>query len=186
MRNANTMESDNVKPAKDELLAEIREVRLEIAKLRECTTGTALDYSKARVGALTEEMARNPTMLHCYLSDPSVDVRQAALAIISESHIDLSIYAELAKELILRDPDLHVRWAAFHLLGKCYDGSKDPVIGRFMARIVLDPDQLSFIRLQAYKSLIYLEDLSVEWIPMVNDLRFPDDIDWMFVRRFTE
>jgi hypothetical protein len=178
------MGTDDNSPSKDELLAEIKEAQSEINRLREQCSGTALGFAKARVGPLAEEMARNPTVLHGYLKHPSADIRQAALAIINESHADLSVYVESAKELILRDPDLHVRWAAFHLLGKCFDGSRDAGIGSFLAQIVLDAAQGPFVRLQAYKGLIYLEDLSVDWVPAVDDLRFPDDIDWAFVHRF--
>ena len=77
-----------------------------------------------------------------------------------------------------------MRTAAFQLLGKHYDGTKDREFGGFLAQLVLSPSQEPSVRLQAYKSLIFLEDLSVEWTPTIHELTFPADIDWEFVRNF--
>jgi len=168
------------------LLAQVKELRTEVRRMRDLCSDTGLSFARARIGDLAEVMASRLGTLHQFMEDPCADIRHSALAIVQDNPAYIANYIDVAKQLALRDTDAHVRLAAFHVLGKHFDESKDRLIGRFFAEIVLNSAQASESRLEAYKSLIYLEDLAFDWNPPVYKIRFPDDINWTFVERFLD
>src|SRR5262249_3837202 len=92
----------------------------------------------------------------------------------------------------INDPDPQVRATALCFLGTCYHFTNDVRIGRLLATIVSDEQEISDIRISAYGSLYYVRGDRYELWPgqfavpptAPRQRRIPEDIDWSYVNSF--
>ncbi len=92
-------------------------------------------------------------------------------------------------ETILReDADENVRLTVLDCISRCYMKRKNNKITKLLATIVYDDSESLNFRIPVYNSLFLITGMPVEKYPLFllskGLFRFPEDVDWEFVKRF--
>ncbi|HEY1379018.1 MAG TPA: HEAT repeat domain-containing protein [Gemmataceae bacterium] len=159
---------------------QLTQLRTEVDRLMHICKGVGVDFAANYLGDVS---GIGVDQLVAFLHDPKAEVRQAAFALLEDRQVYSNEILKIAEEILLSDTDQLVRVSAFQYLGKRFDGTGSDYYSRLYAKIVSDDTQSAPVRLAAYQSLIYLRGLSVDWMPAVWELQFPDDVDWSFVKQ---
>jgi hypothetical protein len=173
-------QDENVDYLRSELCRLDVEINQMLKTCAEAGEGFAVHY----LGSIATEESPAPDRVLSFLCSSEPGVRQAAFGVLSDKQIQTEQSLQAAEEAIRGDPELLVRTSAIRYLARCFDASRSEYYSRFFATVVADQSQPETVRLTAYKGLIYLHDLSIEWVPSIAMLRFPDDVDWSFVSRW--
>jgi hypothetical protein len=135
---------------------------------------------------LRGDMAR----AHGSLSDPDANKREAAILALHQSASPKEPLIARFRDLVTRDPDLSVRITALSSCIKICTRTKDAAILNMLAAIVADKSLPDMLRDVAYQGLFQVCDAPVAEWPVTRwaagRFRFPDDIDWEFVRRHVQ
>lgn len=144
------------------------------------------------VGSELAPMLRDRLEAECRLTHVEPTVRYVALGVLIECWKAQAEreFAKRCEEMAAADPDSKVRAAAMCSLGICYLFSNDPRIGKFFAQTVIDECLALEVRHSAYSALFGLRGITERWPGEFSDpptpFRFPDDVNWAFVREFLD
>jgi hypothetical protein len=173
------------KTTRDSLLAQIQELKALLAEKKQQLRQRYFARLEAEVGAeLFQEMLRSREAAEQAVSHPEAKARNAALYLVVQHWGLGEQYAGVCESLAQFDPDLVVREQAVCLLSAHIADRDNARVGRLLARMVPDEAEPASLRLNAFRGLICLRGLELDWRPRLNDLRFPDDVDWAFVASF--
>jgi hypothetical protein len=90
--------------------------------------------------------------------------------------------ADMCEDLAARDPDAKVRGAAITCLSLYYRKTNQPRILRLLAGIAIAETEALDVREVAYVGLFYLREPDVLKWRVPPRFKFPNDIDWPFLR----
>jgi len=152
-----------------------------------------LQHWRELAGPLLDEMLANQQAAERSLEDSDPRVRVAALNVLEERWKP-AIGSDCLRRVFAMatgDADEQVRSIAASCLAACHAATDDVPVGRLLAQMVLDESAKVSSRALAYSSLHTLRGLAP---PEVTQLarklgerpRFPDYIDWSFVRSFLD
>jgi len=134
-------------------------------------------------GPYIDKMIRDYRETKEFLKHSDPRARLGALFMIREYWKPQTDFGHICEQLAMEDPDVDVRSGALSsLCGICY-GTQDGRIGRVFATLVLDGMQPVIIRRIAYFGLFSLQGFPSR-VPNSQTFKFPDDVDWTFVRTF--
>ena len=139
-----------------------------------------------QLGQVYDDMANQRELAESGLCSHDAMTREAALALLLRSWGRPGEYCEECKRLALADPAERVRKIAIDgLWMNCLTECTRHDICAMLCAIILDEGEAGYIRLAAYKALIRTDaDVAGEWDPPLARLRFPDDVNWEFVKSF--
>lgn len=178
------MSSDELSGGDHTLQNELSRLRAEVAAVREKCAGVGAEFASNYLDFDTSgDPAAILDQLLPLLRGGKPEVRQAVLGWLADRPVHKDEVVRLAESIVKHDPDPLVRVTALNYLGKCFDGTRSRRYSDFYSTVVKDDTQPASVRLAAYKSLICLHDLSVDWVPPMCLLRFPDHVDWEFVNQ---
>ncbi len=135
-------------------------------------------------GAQTDEMLASPEKAEKYLRHPSWKLRLAAISILRMVWEPNERLATECEKIAFDDPHVQVRETALFTLACCFEGTNNARIGALLAQIVSDSGSPEGVRKSAYEGLFRLRGLPVSATPLPGKYRFPEDVDWEFVKSF--
>jgi hypothetical protein len=129
-------------------------------------------------------MLITPEQTEAYLQNPSWKLRLAAISILTVVWKPNARLAAICEKMAFEDPHEQVGAVAVSTLSSYYAETDDPRIGNLLAQIVVDETKSLTVRGAAYDALFKLRfgSVSVRNAPL--PYRFPEHIDWEFVRSF--
>ncbi|SRR5579875_1172457 len=167
-----------------EELSRLRE-HLEQMKRNLIPLGVKLqEQFKEMAGPILYEMLESRAKTERYLDDPNPKNRCIAICLIDHHWGPDERFAIKCEKLIREDSDPEVRGCAVSCLGAYYGESNDVRIGRLFAELVFEESEPTLVREAAYRALFSLRGLPIVFWPSLSRFRFPDDVDWVFVRTF--
>ncbi len=169
----------------DELIAEAKRAlkRNDEFKVRHAAAKRQLWEKLA--GPLFDELLASRESAERHLGDANPNKRLAALMVLLDHWKPNAQLAQTCENLAFADNDSQVRGVALSGLGKCYAYTQDARVLRLLAGIVCDERQSKSFRNSAYIALFHVADVDARSLPEPG-YRFPDDVDWDFVARFTK
>jgi hypothetical protein len=189
------MHSDNdssepIEPSAAGIKREFDECRAIYASHKQ----TQLIFWRKLAGALVPSMLQSPHAAECHLQHASARVRIVALEVLRYRWKALERLAVICEKMALGDPDSLVQTVALQTLGRCYEGTADRRIGRLLAAAVHDDSKPTDYRRAAYLALCQLITWRSQELllklglkpsgPVDEVIRFPADVDWVFVSSF--
>jgi hypothetical protein len=141
-------------------------------------------FWRAAAGDELGKMLVTPEQTEAYFQNPSFKLRLVAISILRVVWKPNARLAAICEKMAFEDPHEQVRGVALNTLVSCYKGTDDPRIGNLLAQIVDDETKSLSFRGCAYDGLFKLRFgfVSVRNAPL--PYRFPEHIDWEFVRSF--
>jgi hypothetical protein len=141
-----------------------------------------VEWRRKMAGPHLEVLLQSPgdTLRYCVHPDPNL--RQLAIHLAIYHWRFGKVVAGLCERMALTDADSAVRNAATGALGVCYRDTKDPRIGCFLATIALDESKPRDVRKTAYMALLLIHGRNPT-APFPSR-RFPEDVDWSFVKDY--
>lgn len=138
-----------------------------------------------------EEMLRSPEAAEFHLKDPNPACRRLALEVLQRQWKYTQASADYCELLCVQDPDPIVRRMAVFALGHFYEKSNNARISRMLAAIACDETAEPGLREGAYFGLHDVCGNTAFDHPLIltaskGGFRFPEDVDWDFVRKFVQ
>lgn len=135
-----------------------------------------------------ERMLESRQATEAYLNHPDPSRRLAALDVLKYHWGPDEHFAAECERLSFGDPDPKVRTTALMRLGRFYEQTNDPRVGKLLGAAVRDESMFHDCRLWAYYGLFQVRGVSPENRPALQigtgEFRFPQDVDWAFVDSF--
>ncbi len=135
-------------------------------------------------GPFFNEMAQSFQATREYLKHASPQARLGALAMMRDYWNHPPDFAQLCESVIRSDPDPDVRCMGLNCLIGCYYGTGDTRLCKWLAGMIRDEQEPLLVRKLAYVVLKATTDTAEPL--QAHTLRFPEQVDWAFVARFTE
>lgn len=150
-----------------------------------------IDYNKDKLeewrrlaGSELETMLSSRSATERYIHHPSPDLRLASMLVWQAVWKCDEQFAAECERLSFEDEDLRIRTNAIFCLACCYEKTDDARIGHLMASAIVNKEFDASFRETAYRGLYLLRGVPVlDWPNAPHD-RFPEDVDWDFVRGF--
>ena len=134
-------------------------------------------------GRHAQEMVESPEAAAAFLRCENGNLRRGAIQVLSW-YWAVAPNTDIARSVVQiakKDSDSHVRREALAWLGVIYRGSDNADVGALLARTVLDESEKVGTRKSAYDGLCCLRwRMKPSWAMS----RFPEAIDWDYVRFF--
>jgi hypothetical protein len=143
---------------------------------------TKRKYWRGVFGDELETLLKDRKLVMSRLCDATPEVRLAALSILGDGCEGDEELAVACWALASRDADPRVRSVAIGVYSVCLSRSKDPEALDQLAKIVQDGTKPNGFRKAAYFALFRVADKPLRIWPDPVDFRFPDQVDWDFVK----
>jgi hypothetical protein len=137
-------------------------------------------------GPRLSEMFASRSAAEAFLDDREPRLRRAAINIVCDYWRPDESFVRCCEESARSDPDFEAREAALRCVTSFYRGSKDARIARFCAEVACDESLPRDLRNAAYANLIRvmgpdpMRSIKIQ----LPGFRFPEEVDWSFVRSF--
>jgi hypothetical protein len=142
-------------------------------------------YWEQLAGSAAKLMQSNLETARSFLLDANPKRRLAALDILARQWKPDAELLAAAEKIAFYDQDSDVRTVALLVVGDCCSGTKDRRITRLLAEVALDTGRDEKFRKAAYLGLFKV-CLPIQAWPDLASFRFPEDVDWDFVRNLTQ
>jgi hypothetical protein len=137
----------------------------------------------AAAGDELRNMLVTPQQTEAYLQHPSWKLRLVAISILKKVSKPNARLAAICEKMASEDPHEQVRGVARETLAE-YKLGKDVYIRNLFARTVCDETMPRRVREAAYRGLCRRHFGSIATHLSVGKLKFPEDVDWEFVKTF--
>ena len=168
----------------EELVARAKRSERETQAVLQRFHASQRDAWEKLVGpAVVDQMLQSRTAAEGFLADKDSKRRLVSLSVLIHHWKPDRNLAVVAEKLAFDDPDPEVREVALLAVGAYYATTADKRISALLAEATSDTTRPERLRKAAYLALFQVSNLPIQSWPDATSCRFPEDVDWEFVRK---